>query len=95
MHCEKSNCQGCYSPESFNVMKFANAAYKKNDSAQKRRRKLSKEVDRYFHCDYPGCYKSYGTVSHLNTHRKQKQHGQPLLKRYLETNVENLVKIVQ
>ena len=44
------------------------------DKLRKKRRKHD-EVNRQYPCDYPGCTKSYGKVSHLNTHRESKDHG--------------------
>ena len=38
------------------------------------RRKYN-EIDRCYACDFPGCSKSYGKVSHLNAHRDTKKHG--------------------
>ncbi len=46
----------------------------------KRRRRLSSQINRRYQCDFPGCQKSYEKVSHLNTHRLHKGHGQKLSK---------------
>ncbi len=69
--------QSQYDPESFQIELFI-------DYKPTRRRKLSKQVTRYYSCDYIDCHKAYGTVSHLNTHRRHKDHGPPLLKKDLE-----------
>eukprot|EP00835_Amoeboradix_gromovi_P005846 NODE_597_length_6263_cov_0.206035.p4 type:complete len:125 gc:universal NODE_597_length_6263_cov_0.206035:5597-5971(+) len=43
-----------------------------------RPRRKYDQVQRKFHCLYPNCKKSYGSISHLNTHIKQKRHGKTL-----------------
>ena len=40
----------------------------------------SSKVDRMYRCLFEGCTKAYGSISHLNTHRKRKEHGMPLSK---------------
>eukprot|EP00834_Sanchytrium_tribonematis_P001764 NODE_45_length_32908_cov_0.790271.p24 type:complete len:140 gc:universal NODE_45_length_32908_cov_0.790271:4065-3646(-) len=49
---------------------------------KKRFRKKYKDIERHYKCDYPGCDRSYGKISHLNTHRVQKEHGQRLTKEH-------------
>eukprot|EP00835_Amoeboradix_gromovi_P002163 NODE_116_length_19003_cov_0.233707.p8 type:complete len:245 gc:universal NODE_116_length_19003_cov_0.233707:6295-7029(+) len=46
----------------------------------RRRRRKHNQIVRKYECDYPDCTKSYGTVTHLNTHRTQKNHGARLTK---------------
>lgn len=41
----------------------------------KRKRKTPGQVDRIFECHYQDCDKSYGSLHHLNTHKKNKNHG--------------------
>ena len=43
-----------------------------------RPRRKYDQVQRRFSCPYPNCKKSYGSISHLNTHIRQKGHGKPL-----------------
>ena len=50
------------------------------EKERKRRRRKHDQIDRKYSCDYPTCSKSYGTVTHLNTHRIQKGHGARLTK---------------
>eukprot|EP00835_Amoeboradix_gromovi_P006763 NODE_875_length_3523_cov_0.099007.p3 type:complete len:113 gc:universal NODE_875_length_3523_cov_0.099007:3186-2848(-) len=60
------------------------------------KRTPSNAVTRLFNCRYPGCNKSYGTISHLNTHRKRKGHGEAQSKRdFLNESflVRNMYKI--
>eukprot|EP00835_Amoeboradix_gromovi_P004575 NODE_364_length_10092_cov_0.435905.p5 type:complete len:174 gc:universal NODE_364_length_10092_cov_0.435905:5383-5904(+) len=45
------------------------------DGRKTRKRRKSNEIDRKFFCDFPLCHKSYGTITHLNTHRVSKGHG--------------------
>jgi len=41
----------------------------------KRPRRRSDEIDRYYNCTYEGCTKSYGTLNHLNAHVSLQNHG--------------------
>ena len=41
----------------------------------KRPRRKAADMIRVYGCDFCGCYKSYEKLSHLNTHRKGKNHG--------------------
>ncbi|KAI9292844.1 hypothetical protein K502DRAFT_279651, partial [Neoconidiobolus thromboides FSU 785] len=38
-------------------------------------RRRYEEVERLYHCVYPGCHKSYGALNHLNSHIVTKGHG--------------------
>ncbi|KAN0060469.1 hypothetical protein ACQY0O_007800 [Thecaphora frezii] len=40
-----------------------------------RKRRKGDEIERRYACDFPGCSKAYGTLNHLNTHRKTCEHG--------------------
>ncbi|CAO3643572.1 unnamed protein product [Cunninghamella blakesleeana] len=42
---------------------------------KKRPRRKYHEVERLYHCNYPGCTKSYGTLNHLNAHVCMQDHG--------------------
>ena len=44
----------------------------------KRNRKPPGLVDRKFRCDYEFCTKAYGSLHHLNTHKRIKSHGKKL-----------------
>jgi hypothetical protein len=44
-----------------------------NDSNKRKRRKYF-EITRVFKCDFEGCEKSYGTLNHLNHHKRLKKH---------------------
>ncbi|KAG0175216.1 hypothetical protein DFQ30_010991 [Apophysomyces sp. BC1015] len=44
-------------------------------SQKKRPRRKYHEVERLYHCSYPGCSKSYGTLNHLNAHVCMQGHG--------------------
>lgn len=46
------------------------------------KRRPSNKIDRIYPCTE--CDKSYGSISHLNTHRKRKQHGVPLNKGFFQ-----------
>lgn len=41
---------------------------------KKRPRRRYDEIERLYHCNYPGCTKSYGTLNHLNAHVSMQQH---------------------
>ena len=60
-----------------NIMTRDRPGFKEGRRTRKRRK--SNEIDRRFFCDYPLCHKSYGTITHLNTHRVSKGHGKVLL----------------
>ena len=55
-------------------------AEEKENRERKRRRRKHNQIDRKYACDFATCSKSYGTVTHLNTHRIQKGHGDRLTK---------------
>lgn len=59
----------------------------KRPSSKRHRRKYS-EVQRTYHCDYPSCGKSYGTLNHLNTHIRIQSHG--ATKSHLELRTQRL-----
>ncbi|KAG0170156.1 hypothetical protein DFQ28_010251 [Apophysomyces sp. BC1034] len=42
---------------------------------KKRPRRRYDEVERLYHCNWPGCTKSYGTLNHLNAHVSMQKHG--------------------
>ncbi|KAI7847186.1 hypothetical protein BDC45DRAFT_418001, partial [Circinella umbellata] len=42
---------------------------------KKRPRRKYHEVERLYHCSFPGCTKSYGTLNHLNAHVSMQNHG--------------------
>ena len=66
-----------------------------SETRKTRKRRKSNEIDRKFFCDYPLCHKSYGTITHLNTHRISKSHGQRMTKQdfyYMQANVESNIK---
>ncbi|EIE76647.1 hypothetical protein G6F47_012993 [Rhizopus delemar] len=42
---------------------------------KKRPRRRYDEIERLYHCNFPGCTKSYGTLNHLNAHVSMQQHG--------------------
>ncbi|KAI8142388.1 hypothetical protein BJV82DRAFT_516651 [Fennellomyces sp. T-0311] len=42
---------------------------------KKRPRRKYHEVERLYHCNYPGCTKAYGTLNHLNAHVSMQSHG--------------------
>ncbi|TIA93605.1 hypothetical protein E3P99_00004 [Wallemia hederae] len=42
---------------------------------QKRTRRRHDEIERFYHCGYNGCPKSYGTLNHLNAHVIFQKHG--------------------
>jgi hypothetical protein len=41
---------------------------------KKRPRRRYDEIERLYHCNWPGCTKSYGTLNHLNAHVSMQQH---------------------
>ncbi|ORX57421.1 hypothetical protein DM01DRAFT_240425, partial [Hesseltinella vesiculosa] len=42
---------------------------------RKRPRRRYDEIERLYHCTWPGCTKSYGTLNHLNAHVTMQKHG--------------------
>ncbi|KAI8337544.1 hypothetical protein BC941DRAFT_425563 [Chlamydoabsidia padenii] len=42
---------------------------------RKRPRRRYDEIERLYHCTFPGCKKSYGTLNHLNSHVLMQSHG--------------------
>ncbi|KAI7902176.1 uncharacterized protein BX663DRAFT_511984 [Cokeromyces recurvatus] len=42
---------------------------------RKRPRRRYDEIERLYHCNWPGCTKAYGTLNHLNAHVSMQQHG--------------------
>ncbi|CEP18563.1 hypothetical protein [Parasitella parasitica] len=42
---------------------------------KKRPRRRYDEVERLYHCTWPGCSKAYGTLNHLNAHVSMQKHG--------------------
>lgn len=42
---------------------------------RKRPRRRYDEIERLYHCKWPGCQKSYGTLNHLNAHVAMQKHG--------------------
>lgn len=45
-------------------------------STHKRPRRKFEEIERIYHCNYPGCTKAYGTLNHLNAHVTMQKHGE-------------------
>eukprot|EP00834_Sanchytrium_tribonematis_P005628 NODE_353_length_8928_cov_0.455204.p8 type:complete len:116 gc:universal NODE_353_length_8928_cov_0.455204:5156-4809(-) len=43
----------------------------------RKHRKLARQVNRIYQCDYMNCLKGYSQIGHLNTHRRNCQHGLP------------------
>lgn len=41
---------------------------------RKRPRRRYDEIERLYHCNWPGCTKAYGTLNHLNAHVSMQQH---------------------
>lgn len=41
---------------------------------KKRPRRRYDEIERLYHCNWPGCTKSYGTLNHLNAHVSMQKH---------------------
>lgn len=46
-----------------------------NPPKTKRQRRRHDEIERFYHCGYNGCTKSYGTLNHLNAHVIFQKHG--------------------
>jgi hypothetical protein len=42
---------------------------------RKRPRRRYDEIERLYHCSWPDCTKSYGTLNHLNAHVVMQKHG--------------------
>ncbi|KAG1056062.1 hypothetical protein G6F43_002015 [Rhizopus delemar] len=42
---------------------------------KKRPRRRYDEIERLYHCNWPGCTKAYGTLNHLNAHVSMQKHG--------------------
>ncbi|KAK4518399.1 60S ribosomal protein L10 [Mucor velutinosus] len=42
---------------------------------KKRPRRRYDEIERLYHCTWPGCSKAYGTLNHLNAHVSMQKHG--------------------
>jgi len=45
------------------------------NAVRKRPRRRYDEIERLYHCSWPGCTKSYGTLNHLNAHIVMQRHG--------------------
>lgn len=45
-------------------------------NTHKRPRRKFEEIERIYHCNYPGCTKAYGTLNHLNAHVTMQKHGE-------------------
>ena len=79
----KSVCK--FDPDNFNLKQVLKSYWHRPVSmscynvglpfSSRRFRRKPKQVLRLFDCDFEGCDKSYGTISHLNTHRTRKNHG--------------------
>ncbi|ORE07446.1 hypothetical protein BCV72DRAFT_226711 [Rhizopus microsporus var. microsporus] len=41
---------------------------------KKRPRRRYDEIERLYHCNWPGCTKAYGTLNHLNAHVSMQKH---------------------
>eukprot|EP00835_Amoeboradix_gromovi_P005075 NODE_444_length_8544_cov_0.465127.p4 type:complete len:198 gc:universal NODE_444_length_8544_cov_0.465127:5835-6428(+) len=50
--------------------------YKHRTDFSKRQRRKHREMERIYDCDFDGCDKAYESISHLNTHREKKNHGE-------------------
>ncbi|TIA87749.1 hypothetical protein E3P81_03813 [Wallemia ichthyophaga] len=46
-----------------------------NQPKTKRQRRRHDEIERFYHCGFNGCTKSYGTLNHLNAHVIFQKHG--------------------
>ena len=69
-----------YSPESFDLKTVLERQSSKKNGRHPRRRNY--EINRKYQCPRYGCTKAYGNMSHLNTHRRLKEHGPPLSKAF-------------
>eukprot|EP00834_Sanchytrium_tribonematis_P006053 NODE_414_length_7911_cov_0.926011.p6 type:complete len:138 gc:universal NODE_414_length_7911_cov_0.926011:4241-3828(-) len=79
--CEMVQNGNQFNPDSFNLSMVLAHQYGnriKPRGGTKRIRRRPDEVQRMFYCIFSGCDKSYGTISHLNTHRRLKNHGPPM-----------------
>eukprot|EP00835_Amoeboradix_gromovi_P005702 NODE_565_length_6632_cov_0.218276.p5 type:complete len:102 gc:universal NODE_565_length_6632_cov_0.218276:2542-2847(+) len=47
---------------------------KYNNVKPKRKRRLSRQINRIYVCEYSGCDKAYEKQSHLKTHKQRKHH---------------------
>ncbi|EIM86892.1 uncharacterized protein STEHIDRAFT_34574, partial [Stereum hirsutum FP-91666 SS1] len=45
------------------------------NAVKKRPRRRYDEIERLYHCSWPNCTKSYGTLNHLNAHIVMQRHG--------------------
>ncbi len=45
------------------------------NAVRKRPRRRYDEIERLYHCSWPDCTKSYGTLNHLNAHIVMQRHG--------------------
>eukprot|EP00834_Sanchytrium_tribonematis_P002464 NODE_76_length_23837_cov_1.242396.p14 type:complete len:182 gc:universal NODE_76_length_23837_cov_1.242396:13755-13210(-) len=59
-----------------NMQQLQQPKYKHRTDFSKRHRRKFTEIERIYDCDFPGCDKSYESISHLNTHREKKKHGE-------------------
>ncbi|KAJ7623230.1 hypothetical protein FB45DRAFT_753072 [Roridomyces roridus] len=62
------------SPEMGNKKTYSFVALPGN-TVRKRPRRRYDEIERLYHCSWPECTKSYGTLNHLNAHVQMQKHG--------------------
>lgn len=59
----------------FNAEYDVSKANHENSRYQKRPRRKADEIERLYSCNWDGCSKAYGTLTHLNTHVGNAKHG--------------------
>jgi hypothetical protein len=64
----QSSVSSCSSDKAYSFVAIPGANQKK------RPRRRYDEIERLYHCNWPGCTKSYGTLNHLNAHVSMQQH---------------------
>ncbi|KAI0312227.1 hypothetical protein OF83DRAFT_1067542, partial [Amylostereum chailletii] len=64
------------SPDPDDAAKTYNFVSLPGNTVKKRPRRRYDEIERLYHCAWPGCTKSYGTLNHLNAHIVMQRHGQ-------------------
>ena len=66
---------GCNQSDDVEIINNQQQTYRHRTDFSKRQRRKHTEMERIYDCDFEGCDKAYESISHLNTHREKKKHG--------------------
>ena len=65
-----------YDTENFNLIQVL-SHFDEYGTPKRRQRRRPSEMVRIYKCNFDACTKAYSSISHLNTHIKNKTHGLP------------------